>query len=87
MEIKYMLACIFTSMGPAKNERISNVFRILGARSAEKSEGIMGANAFAPTLFVMSCPTNGSSGQNRMRRMDSLMVASNKKKMSHLELL
>ena len=46
MDIKYMLACIFMSMGPAKHEkvarkgRISNVFRIAGARSAEQSVGI-----------------------------------------------
>ncbi len=34
-----------------KNERISNVFRILGVRNTEKSEGIKGSNTFDPNIL------------------------------------
>lgn len=61
MDIKYMLACIFMSMGPAKHEQVA-IFRrkMSGFRmffgfwergSAEKSEGIMGSNAFDPNII------------------------------------
>ena len=63
MDIKYMLACIFMSMGPAKHEKVAIFQRKMsGFRmffgfwergSEEKSEGIKGSNTFDPNIIIM----------------------------------
>ena len=53
-----MLACNWITLGPVKHEkvarlgRISNVFRILGARSAEKSVDIKVKECFDPSIIL-----------------------------------
>ena len=59
-----------TTLEPVKHEkvarigRISNVFRIVGAQSAEQSVGIMGAKyLLTPTSYNVSDETIGLSGK------------------------
>ena len=78
MDIKYMLACIFMSMGPAKHEQVA-IFRrkmsglrmfssILGVRSTEKSTKV----SFVGQLNLMMPGSKGHDFHACMNNHDSL---------------